>query len=68
MPYEPWNKPLATTGFASYRYRGTFGWIMIGAHDMEEALDEARRSTDADIERANLQIWNYEKDQYTDIM
>ena len=68
MEYEPWNWPLAAKGLISYRYRGHFWWIMIGAHDTEGALREVARSTDAKIERANLQIYNYEKGQYIDIM
>ena len=67
MPYEPWNKLLAATGFTSYRYRGPFGWIMLAAHDTEGALREVARSTDAKINPANLQIWEYEKKQYVDI-
>ncbi len=68
MEYEPWNKPLAMPGFISYRYKGRFGWIMAAAHDTEGALKEVARSTDAKIECANLQIYNYEKGQYIDIM
>ena len=68
MPYEPWNKPLAMPGFISYRYKGPFGWIMAAAHDTEGALKEAARSTDAKIERANLQIYDYEKGKYIDII
>ena len=67
MEYEPWNKPLAMPGFISYRYKGPYGWIMIGAHDTEGALREVARSTDAKIEPANLQIWEYEKKQYVNI-
>ena len=68
MPHEPCNKPLAMPGFISYRYKGPFGWIMVAAHDAEGALREVSRSTDAKIECANLQIHNYEKGQYIDIM
>ena len=68
MAYEPWNKPLAMSGFISYRYRGPFGWIMASAHDTEGALREVARSTDAKVNKANLQVWDYEQNQYTDIM
>jgi hypothetical protein len=27
------NKPLAAAGLTSYRYKGRYGWIMIGARD-----------------------------------
>ena len=68
MPYQPWSKPLAAKGLTSYRYKGPFGWFMIGAKDIEDALREAARSTDAKIERANLQIYDYDQGQYVDIM
>ena len=66
--HELCNRPLSANGLTSYRYKGPYGWIMIGAHDTEGALMEAARSTDAKIECANLQIYNYEKGQYIDIM
>lgn len=40
------NKPMAADGLISYRYRGRYGWIMIGASTDTEALSEAQRSTD----------------------
>lgn len=39
------EKPLADKGLVSYRYKGMYGWIMIGAKSDEDALNEARRST-----------------------
>ena len=68
MPHEPCNKPLAMPGFIIYRYKGRFGWIMAAAHDTEGALKEVARSTDAKVNKANLQVWDYEQNQYTDIM
>ena len=68
MAYEPWNKPVAMPGFISYRYKGPFGWIMASAHDTEGALREVARSTDAKVNKANLQIWDYEQKQYIDII
>lgn len=38
------DKPLAVAGLTSYRYRGAYGWIMIGAKDTADALREANRS------------------------
>ena len=38
------SKPLAAEGYDSYRYKGAYGWIMIGANSDAEALGEARRS------------------------
>ena len=49
-----WNRPLADKGLKSYRYRGRYGWIMIGAHDVPDALREAARSTDS-IKISNLE-------------
>ena len=65
---ELYNRPLSANGLTSYRYKGPYGWIMIGAHDTEGALKEVARSTDAKIERANLQIYDYDQGQYVDIM
>lgn len=39
------DKPCAGPGLWSYRYRGRYGWIMIGAKDDREAMREAARST-----------------------
>ena len=36
------DRPLAAKGLVSYRYRGRYGWIMIGAKDNADALREAR--------------------------
>ena len=40
-----WNRPCAAHGLKSYRYRGRYGWIMIGANNASGALKEASRST-----------------------
>lgn len=52
------GKPLADHGLTSYRYRGRYGWIMIGARDHDDALREARRSTDYPVTSDKLEIWN----------
>jgi hypothetical protein len=52
------DKPCAAHGLNSYRYRGRYGWIMIGARDDAHALREAARSSSAAIDPANLQRWN----------
>lgn len=59
------DKPLAAEGFISYRYKGRYGWIMIGASDDDHALTEARRSTDYAVDKENLQVWN--GSEYVDI-
>ena len=49
MMTDFWNRPCATKGLTSYRYRSTFGWVMIGATDDTDALNEANRSIKPDI-------------------
>lgn len=49
------DRPLAEKGLRSYRARGRYGWIMIGARDDAEALSEARRSTD---DPRGLEVWD----------
>jgi hypothetical protein len=52
------DKPLASHGFESYRYRSKYGWIMIGAKDHADALNEANRSlTGEKAELSLLEIW-----------
>lgn len=58
---EPfYNRPCAAPGLTSYRYRTTYGWIMIGATSHADALREAQRSTDSPIEFERLEVWNGE--------
>ena len=52
------EKPCAMEGLTSYRYKGRYGWIMIGARDNLGALKEAQRSTSDKVTMDNLQIWN----------
>ena len=52
-----WERPCAAKGLTSYRYKGRYGWIMIGAGDRAEALREAARSTDNVLPEL-LQVWN----------
>jgi hypothetical protein len=51
------EKPCASAGLVSYRYRGQYGWIMIGAKDHADAMHEAERSTD-NVSWKNLQVWD----------
>ena len=53
-----WDKPCAISSLISYRYKGRYGWIMIGAKDNADALKEAQRSTSDKVTAENLQIWN----------
>jgi len=51
------DKPLADSGLTSYRCKGAFGWIMIGAKDNEDAMREALRSS-KQFACLSLQAWN----------
>ena len=51
------ERPLAGPGFISYRLFGPYGWIMIAAKDDEDAMREARRSTEYP-DRRKLQKWD----------
>jgi len=51
------DKPLAIPGLISYRLRGRYGWVMIGARDIADAMREAARSTDKP-QRNALQVWD----------
>lgn len=55
-PLNVTNRPLAASGFQSYRCKGAFGWIMIGATDDDDAMVQARRSS-AHAKREDLQKW-----------
>jgi hypothetical protein len=44
----------AVMDYDTYRYRGRYGWIYIGANSTAEALREAKRSTDEEISVSKL--------------
>lgn len=52
------DRPLAAAGLNSYRYRGRYGWVMIGARDHADALKEAARSVSDAVTPANLEYWD----------
>ena len=54
------ERPCAAHGWNSYRYRGRYGWIMIGANSHDDALREAARST-VDITPDRLDVWDGER-------
>jgi hypothetical protein len=54
---DHWDRPLAAEGFTSYRYRGRYGWIMIGARDDADAMREAARSGPY-TDPAGLEVWD----------
>jgi hypothetical protein len=51
------NRPVAAQGLKSYRYKGRYGWIMIGAKDHADALVQAQCSTDDTVTPDRLQYW-----------
>lgn len=51
------DRPLAAEGLLSYRCRGAFGWIMIGATDDDDAFRQALRSSET-AKRETLQRWD----------
>ena len=57
------NSPLAAKGLKSYRLKGRYGHIMIGAKDHDDAMREAARSTD-NPKRENLEEWDEEANSY----
>lgn len=52
------NLPLAANGLTSYRYAGRYGWIMIGAVSVDEALHQAQISTVDTVTIDRLEIWH----------
>lgn len=52
-----YDKPCAVEPYISYRCKGRFGWIMIGATNHADALSEARRSSQEAIVET-LEVWN----------
>lgn len=51
------NYPMAAKGLTSYRCKGGFGWIMIGAHDHADAIRQAHRSSDT-VDESTLEVWD----------
>lgn len=52
------DKPMASAPWKSYRYKGRYGFIMIGAMNDQEALSEAQRSESEANDIKRLQRWN----------
>ena len=51
------DRPLAAPCLTSYRCKGRYGWIMIGARNHDDAMAEALRSS-PDAAPAGLEVWN----------
>ncbi len=56
------ERTCAAEGFTSYRYKGAYSFVMIGAVDTADALNEAERSIRPTIPTIDkLEVWNGEK-------
>jgi hypothetical protein len=64
---NPSDKPMAAKGLKSYRYKGRYGHIMIGAKDHNDALNEAKRSTSGNTSMDNLEIWDDKEKKYVNV-
>lgn len=51
------DRALAVWPLKSFRYASQYGWVMIGARDVTEALREADRSIHGPADPAKLQVW-----------
>jgi hypothetical protein len=61
--YSTHDKPLAAPGLTSYRLKGPYGYIMIGAKGHADAMNEAARST-ANPDPSKLEIWDQDSGAY----
>lgn len=51
------DRPYASKGMTSYRIKTVYGWVMIGAVDHDDAMAEAKRSSNF-AKRENLEVWD----------
>ena len=58
------DKALAAAGLKSYRYKGRYGHIMIGAKNHSDALNEAKRSTGNEVSQEGLEMWDEKLKKY----
>lgn len=58
-PIDPTTQPLAIAGLNSYRYKGRYGYMMIGANGEDEALREAERGMSSGLQASleTLEKW-----------
>lgn len=54
------DRPMASPGLTSYRYRSGYGFVMIGARSHADAMREARRSisTPGPLDAGRLEVWD----------
>lgn len=58
QPLPITSRPLAARGLKSYRYRLPHGFVMVGALNDLDALNQAGRSIEHTPQVVNLQHWN----------
>ncbi len=58
-----YERPMAMKGLTSYRVMGRYGWVMIGASNIEDAMREGGRST-PNPDRSTLQVWDGDLEKY----
>lgn len=59
------DRPCAAQGLTSYRYKGPFGFIMIGAIDSNDAMRQAQRSLSSGAPSpCALQVWDDNRGTY----
>ena len=51
------ERPCASKGLTSYRCKTIYGWVMIGARDHDDAMNEAKQSSSF-AKRENLEVWD----------
>ena len=61
-----YEKPCAIPGLISYRYRSSFGWVMIGATDHHDAMQQVARSINGAAHANLLQVWDWDAGKYVD--
>ena len=59
--------PHAVSGLTGFRYKGRYGFVMIGATDTEDALRQARRSIEGPATINNLDIWDDRASRYVPV-
>jgi hypothetical protein len=62
------TRPCAGAGLISFRYKGRYGFVMLGATNTEDALREARRSVTGPATVNNLDIWDAEAARYLPVV
>lgn len=58
------DRSLADKGLVSYRYAGRYGYIMIGARDAADAMNEVKRAQGFAGSYSNLAVWEGEERGY----